>query len=160
MQLKSTPVPNVLFDIFLKDLQIAELKVLLVVIRQTLGWRDKQTLYGRKEIDWISNEQLKEKTGSSRRAISSAIVKLVNMHLIEVLDAKGTLLFDPVKRQGKSRLYFRLSFVLLQNVDNELKRGAKEKVYDTGNANFAEDLRKKRIALAQKMRITKETLQN
>ena len=160
MQPNTTPVPNSLFDIFLKDLQIAELKVLLVVIRQTLGWRDKQAVLGRKEIDWISNEQLQAKTGSSRRAISSAIQILVSKHLIEVLDDKGVLLYEAIKRQGKSRLFYRPSFILTKTVENELISSAQFKNSTLSNANFADDLCKRRTALAQKMRITKETLQN
>ena len=40
---QTTQVPNFIFDICLSQLTEAELKVLLVVIRQTLGWLDKLT---------------------------------------------------------------------------------------------------------------------
>src|SRR5438045_3875835 len=117
MHQATTPVPNALFDIFLKDLQIAELKVLLVIIRQTLGWRDQGSKFGRKEIDWIASSQLREKTGCSRRAISSAIQILVSKHLIEVFDEKGVVLYDAIKRKGKPRLFYRPSFVLTAPVE-------------------------------------------
>ena len=68
-QLNTTPVPNVILDSYLKQLNSTELKVLLVVIRQTLGWADRRGMFGRKETDWISGSQLKQKTGSSKRAI-------------------------------------------------------------------------------------------
>ena len=45
------------FDVHLKELKQAELKVLLIVIRQTLGWADRRGMLGRKEMDWISGSQ-------------------------------------------------------------------------------------------------------
>src|SRR5260221_3091575 len=106
---RTTPVPNVLFDIYLKELKSAELKVLLVIIRQTLGWPDSRTVLGRKERDWISGSQLQALTGSSRRAISYAIEVLIIKKLIEVLDDAGNLLIEPEMRKGKPRLFYRLS---------------------------------------------------
>ena len=80
---QTTPVPNVLFDVYLKQLKGAELKVLLIIIRQTLGWADTKTKLGRKEKDWISGSQLHLKTGISRRAISIAIDGLVKSQKIK-----------------------------------------------------------------------------
>jgi hypothetical protein len=157
---RTTPVPNVLFDTYLKELKSAELKVLLVIIRQTLGWADSRAALGRKERDWISGSQLQALTGSSRRAISYAIEVLVAKELIEVLDEAGNLLTEPEKRKGKQRLYYRPSILLLSPVDNMGKNPAYPHISSSASVDFAEDLRKKRIALVQKMRITKETLQN
>ncbi|MFA6924784.1 MAG: replication protein, partial [Bacteroidales bacterium] len=92
MQIKTTPVPNVVLDSYLKNFKIAELKVLLVIIRQTLGWEDKKTKSERKEIDWISSSQLYLKTGSSKRAINEAIQSLVKKNLIAVFSQNGELL--------------------------------------------------------------------
>ncbi len=156
----TTPVPNVLFDIFLKELKSAELKVLLVIIRQTLGWSDRNSTRGRKEMDWISSGQLRTKTGSSRRAISSAIEVLVSKELIVVLDGYGNLLNDPLKRQGKPKLFFRPSVHLFQPVENVGKTSAYQPNFDTTNAIIAQKISKKVKNLGQKMRITKETLQN
>jgi hypothetical protein len=157
---KTTPVPNVLFDVFLRELKSAELKVLLVIIRKTLGWSDRQAFQGRKEKDWISNSQLQSITGCSRRAISSATETLINKNLIDVLDEKENLLCDPEKRKGKQRLYYRISIAFYSSVDNLGKQSVYQGIFDAANANFAQDLSKKISALAQKMRITKETLQN
>ncbi len=156
----TTPVPNVLFDIFLKELKSAELKVLLVIIRQTLGWSDKRSALGRKEMDWISSGQLRTKTGSSRRAISSAIEVLVSKELIVVLDGHGNLLNDPLKRQGKPKLFFRPSLLLFPTVENVGTSSAYLPKYDASSAGIAQHIRRKVTNLAQKMRITKETLQN
>ena len=160
IQTNTTPVPNSLFDVYLKELLSAELKVLLVIIRQTLGWADRRTVLGRKEMDWISSGQLQAKTGSSRRAISSATEVLINKKIIEVLDEKGNILNDPQKRKGKPRLFYRPSYALFSPVENLRITSSKYPISSSTNANFAEDLRKKRTELMQKMRITKETLQN
>ena len=144
----TTPVPNAIFDIYMKELNSAELKVLLVVIRQTLGWIDRRGIYGRKECDWISGSQLIQKTGSSERAITSAIDQLVRKKLIEVLDDYGIVLNDSRKRQGKLRLYYRLHSQVYRAVDKPIKNSST-------SAIFADDFRKNYGALLQKMRITK-----
>ena len=148
LQTSTTPVPNSLFDVHLKELKSAELKVLLIIIRQTLGWADRRAVLGRKERDWISNSQLQSKTGSSQRAISSAIETLVRMNLIAILDAGGTILDTPYKRQGKTKLYYQLSNTWEKPVNNPVN-------YDPTYAKFTEDISKKCTALVQKMRITK-----
>ena len=153
MQTCTTPVPNLLFDIYLKNLKSIELKVLLVVIRQTLGWADRRGLFGRKETDWISGSQLKQKTGGSKRAITSAIDILTKKNLIEILDEKGNILDNPEKRQGKTRLYYRLATKIFNSVENT------GEIIPT-NAFFADDFSKKVTALVQKMQITKETQLN
>src|ERR1035437_8999011 len=152
LQTSTTPVPNFLFDIHLKELKSAELKVILIIIRQTLGWVDRRAVLGRKERDWISSSQLQSKTGSSQRAISSAIETLVKKNLIDVLDERGNNLDTADKRKGKPRLYYRLATFEEKPVENYV-------YIDPAYANFAEDFDKKCTALAQKMRITKETLQ-
>lgn len=159
-QRNTTPVPNVLFDYFIKELQLAELKVLLVIIRQTLGWADRQGVHGRKERDWISSGQLQLKTGSSRRSISSAIEALARKKLITVQDEFGDTLDSAEKRKGKQRLFFSLPPTLLTSVENMGISCANHRFPGLPYAEFAQDLSKKRTALVQKMHITKETLQN
>jgi hypothetical protein len=149
MQTSTTPVPNVLFDIHVKELKSAELKVLLIIIRQTLGWSDKKGSNGRKEVDWISGSQLQQKTGCSRRAITSATDTLVKKHLIQILDEKGNCLNSPEQRQGKTKLFYRL----YNPVDNRVN-------INSTSAKFTQEMSKKVTALVQKMHITKETLQN
>lgn len=100
-----TNVPNNFFDEYLKNLGYAELKVLLVVIRQTYGWKDKCTgTY--KRWDWISQRFFVRKTGLSGRAVSTAISKLIYKRLILVKNGKDKLLFDNIERQHESKLYF------------------------------------------------------
>ena len=154
----TTSVPNVVFDLYLKDLNLAELKVLLVIIRQTLGWKDKQTKSERKECDWISGSQLSLKTGASKRAINTAIRILVEKNLIDVLDTDGKLLDSPDKRKGKPKLFFRLSNANFAPVENMGRSGLNPHNYSSTSAKNNSNLRKKVQDLAQKMRYTKETI--
>ena len=135
-QPRTTPVPNIIFDRYLKDLNLAELKVLLVVIRQTLGWADRRGMYGRKETDWISGSQLREKTGSSKRAITSAIDCLVRKRLIEVHDDRGNS-FD-ISNERKGKLGFIMAYTLLS-----LILWITHVFIDPTSAKFALDFRKK-----------------
>jgi DNA-binding transcriptional regulator YhcF (GntR family) len=160
MQLHTTPVPNVVFDHYLKELKVAELKVLMVIIRQTSGWSDMQTKSKRKEKDWISGSQLALKTGCSKRAINSAIEELVQKNLINVLSESGAFLDTPEKRRGQQKLFYSLSPAVGSPVENLGKGGLYLCFSQMANANIAEGLRKKLQELTQKMHITKETLQN
>lgn len=159
---KTTPVPNQVFDLYLRELKIAELKVLLVIIRQTLGWKDEANESERKQCDWISGGQLEKKTGCSRRSIVSAIQMLTNKELIEVLSENGNILPTSEERKGKQKLYYRLSPCIFSstvtiNTNGENKGKASEEGNNKNStyAKFAEDLRKMMRGLAQKMRITK-----
>lgn len=100
-----TNVPNIVFDAHLQNLGYAELKVLLVIIRQTYGWKDKRT--GKyKRWDWISQQFFVRKTGLSGRAVSTAISNLISKQLILVKNEKGVIQFSAVTRQRASKLYF------------------------------------------------------
>jgi len=100
-----TNVPNIIFDTHLKHLGYAELKVLLVIIRQTYGWKDKRTnTY--KKWDWISQQFFVKKTGLSARSVSTAIAKLIHKKLILVKNKQGKLLILKIQRQHEPKLYF------------------------------------------------------
>jgi hypothetical protein len=160
MNLNTTPVPNILFDHYLKELKLAELKILLVIIRQTFGWTDHCSQSKRKEKDWISNSQLAMKTGCSQRAINEAIQALVHKKLIDVLSFSGDVLDAPEKRRGQQKLFYRPANAISSHVGNEGKNCSLSPISGQTNAYFAVDLRKKMHELAQNMRITKETIQN
>ena len=115
---QTTSIPNYIFDSLLPHLTIAELKVLLVIARNTLGWKDNQSSTGRKARDWISSGQLQRKTGCSRRSISSAIGRLVNMGAIAVSSPNLQSLNNPHERKGKQRLFFQLQNTYFQTVEN------------------------------------------
>lgn len=80
---QTTQVPNILFDLHLPSLTESELKILLVIIRQTYGWIDKCT--GKRKLqDRISHSQFITKTGLSRRIISKALQNLVSKGLVGI----------------------------------------------------------------------------
>ena len=100
-----TPTPNILFDKLLKELSNSELKILLVIIRQTNGWIDKKTTK-RKEKDRITYNQFIKKTGLSRRIISKAINSLSDMGLIKITDNSGEVLNTATERKGRYFIYY------------------------------------------------------
>ena len=104
-----TKVPNEVFDKLLPSLTMAELKILLIIIRQTNGWLDKKT-QRRKTRDRINHSQFIKKTGLSRRIVIATIQKLVDNKYIKVTDDKGQLLHCPTQRKGKRRLYYEVLF--------------------------------------------------
>jgi len=107
----STQVPNKLFDIYLKSLSAKELKVLLVVVRQTLGWVDSNGK--RKERDWMSQKFLANKTGLSPKSVSQGIELLVTKNLIRATSEEGDELWYASERRGKERVYYGLSNALI-----------------------------------------------
>jgi len=106
----AVPVPNAVFDDLLPTLRDTELRVLLVVIRQTAGWRDAQ---GRsKARDWLSHGQLTRRTGRRSAAVSGAVDGLVTRGLIVVEDSAGrALVTREERRRHLGRLYFRAVYV-------------------------------------------------
>ncbi|WKD85214.1 hypothetical protein KCTC32516_00554 [Polaribacter huanghezhanensis] len=102
---RSTQVPNEIFDHHLPFLNQAQLKVLLVVIRQVLGWIDPKTKK-RKRKDWISIPFFSKRTGLTHKSISIAIAELVYKELIIALDYNEKVLRHPKDRRGKKRIYY------------------------------------------------------
>lgn len=107
---QTTQVPNELFDIHLPKLSEAELKVFLIIIRQTYGWVNMKT-GKRKSKDRISHSQFIKKTSLCRRVISNSIKSLVTKGLINISDYGGNVLNEPTLRKGKSSLIYSPVFV-------------------------------------------------
>jgi hypothetical protein len=143
------------FDWYLKELKIAELKILLLIIRQTLGWEENKKTKERKQSDWLSSSQLVLKTNCSPRAINSAIQTLIDKNLIAVAGESGEILDTPSKRKGKQKLFYRFTCANFADVETEGKTDKKQGRTELASAIFAEDLRRNCVALAQKMRYTK-----
>jgi len=102
-----TQVPNVLFDEWLTRLSDVELRVLMVVIRQTFGWVDAPT-GRRKTEDWLSQSYIMEKTGRGRARISVAIKRLVDeLHLLEAVNSKGKHLDAPDRKSNFGKIFYR-----------------------------------------------------
>jgi len=119
----STQVPNNLFDKYLPNLTESELKILLVIIRQTNGWIDKIT-GERKRRDRITQSQFVSKAGISPRIVSKSLKMLSKKSLILISDRNFNLLENPLDRRGKSYLYFGLNpmhFGTLSNAQSDIK---------------------------------------
>lgn len=103
----STQIPNFILDELLPSLKPTELTLLLIIVRQTLGWVEDIETGRRKEKDWLSSSQLVAKTGFRRKAISGAIQVLSDRGLIMVTDGQGKHLSSAQERRGKLKLYYR-----------------------------------------------------
>ncbi|MBL7819461.1 MAG: replication protein [Saprospiraceae bacterium] len=102
---QTTQVPNILFDLHLPSLTDSELKILLIIIRQTYGWIDRYT-GNRKLQDRISHSQFITKTGLSRRVISKALKNLVSKGLVNITCRNGNNLQRSFDRRGKTSLIY------------------------------------------------------
>lgn len=82
-KLNYTQIPNTLFDEMLPKLGAGEMRILLVIMRHTFGW-------GNKEWEWISISQLMEKTGMQRKAVCNNTKSLEKKGIItKVLQGKN-----------------------------------------------------------------------
>ncbi len=103
-----TAFPNALVDEEMPHLSDTEWRILCVLVRQTLGWQEEGG-GSRKVRDWLTNSQLKTRTGRESAAVSRAIQSLLTKRLIVVEDSEGKLLLASRQRQRQlGRLYFRL----------------------------------------------------
>ena len=105
---QTTQVPNILFDLHLPNLTESELKIILVIIRQTYGWIDRYT-GKRKQRDRISHTQFMTKTGLSRRIITNAIKNLNSKGLVSITCRNGNSLNGSVERRGKTSILYSLN---------------------------------------------------
>src|SRR5713101_584092 len=81
-----TPVPDELFDELLPDLTLAELRVLLYVMRRTFGFKKGSDRISKSQLEngiTKSNGQVLDRgTGLSRRAIRLAVQRLVAKNIL------------------------------------------------------------------------------
>ena len=105
---QTTQVPNAYFDSYLKDFNLAEMKVFSIILRQTYGWADRRT-GKRKSRDRITNKWFMKATGLSKRAISKALCSLSFRKLIVISDYHGKALCEGKERQGKTYLYYSIT---------------------------------------------------
>lgn len=101
-------MPHIIIREWMPHLKDVELRVLLVITDQTLGWVEDVTTGRRKEKDWISRGQLMRKTGRGHSSVSVAVEKLVANAIIEAFDGDGNLLKSPKERSG-NKIFYRLN---------------------------------------------------
>ena len=96
-------------DRVMPALRDTELRVLLVVVRQTLGWQLSPGSTQRKDRDWLTQSQLMRRTGRASEAVSRAVDALVRAGLIGVVDRAGMPVRTPAERRRHiGHLYFQL----------------------------------------------------
>jgi len=102
------PIPRAILDHHMPELTDTQLRVILAVARQTLGWRDPAG--GRKKREWISHSWLKKMTGRSGASVSAAVDGLVRLGLIAATNATGRqLLSKEARRSARGRIYYELA---------------------------------------------------
>jgi len=133
----TTPVPNGLLDVAMPRLRDTELRVLLVVVRQTLGWQEETDLAQRKKRDWLTQSQLMRRTGRASGAVARAVDALVRAGLIEVSDRVGTPLTTPAERRRHlGRLYYRLSLAEAYQAGMETFKSEHAKAHTTKESKY------------------------
>ncbi|HVT12607.1 MAG TPA: replication protein [Fimbriimonadaceae bacterium] len=131
----STPLPNLLVDRLLPRLRDTELRLLLVILRQTWGWH--------KERDWLSHAQLKDKTGRASAALSRAIAVLVQSNLIVVRNRSGEALESSwARRRERGGLHFSLHPTLTARFLEERRAEIQNRTSQMRKDNKKEDKRK------------------
>ena len=150
---KVTHVPNVLFDNFLPELKLNELKVLLTIIRLTIGFASKSNPELRKAKDWITIGRFKSVTGLSRRSITGALDSLTNKKLIEVTDPSGKLLLSPWERRGQRRIFFACTFSPFLHEQNCTKTSANSVISSAQNSRItnSNSITKSKVAKKSRM---------
>jgi len=107
-----TQTPNIILDEWISRLSGPEFKILMLLVRQTIGWMQDKDTGRRKDRDWMNIKQIMRKTGiKSDRTISKAIAKLSDqLKIIETVTESGFPLESPKKREEHSgKIYYRLS---------------------------------------------------
>ena len=100
------PLPLFYFEFF-HDLKSSDVLVLLVILRQTLGWTDKET-GRRKEREWISQSQLARRTGLNRETVGIATKRLFEFGIIRIENEAGQVLATAKdRRRNQARTYYR-----------------------------------------------------
>ena len=153
------PTPAWLYNGEMKKMSDTELRVVLVVTRQTLGWIENKETGMRKTEDWISQKQLVEKTGRSNRAISTAINNCIKNRWIEARDKTGNLLKTPEKRSG-NKVFYRLGNIFTDKLKtSEDSSQVKKPVNLTTPTSELNDTKPVKIVHSTKETLTKETIQ-
>jgi hypothetical protein len=150
----TTQIPHLIIRKWMPLLSDVELRILLVVADQTLGWIEDPETKRRKEKDWISQSQLMKKINRSDRAIQNSLKRLVDeLRIIQAHDESGELLDSPQKRMKcGGKIFYRLSLKTPEQATLENSSGV-EKSSGTSQ-NYPQP---PNILRAKNFRATKET---
>jgi len=101
------------------------LKIILLVFRQTCAYQ--------KERDFIRYGFIKKKTGLATSTISPSVKWLIENNYLERLDEKGNLI-KKIKKGSRARIFYRLTDVLYQKLDEYYSKNWKTSVTKNGTA--------------------------
>jgi len=80
--INTTQVPNELLeDIFLGKYSLRETKILLFIVRKTIGWQ--------RETEWLQNDYIAKSIGMHKAHVSRVIKELVNKGVLEIFEVEG-----------------------------------------------------------------------
>jgi DNA-binding MarR family transcriptional regulator len=109
-------LPSRLIDRVMPNVTDTEWRVLCVVARATLGWRNPDGT--KKSRDWLTQSQLKRRTGRASAAVSKAIAGLVERGLLRVSSEDGRNLDSREERQrNHGRVFYELSTDVQHDID-------------------------------------------
>ncbi|HRZ95215.1 MAG TPA: hypothetical protein P5262_01465 [Candidatus Moranbacteria bacterium] len=150
----TTQIPHLIIRRWMPLLGDVELRILLVVADQTLGWIEDPETKRRKEKDWISQSQLMKKINRSDRAIQNSLKRLVDeLRIIQAHDEWGNLLDSPQKRMKcGGKIFYRLSLKHPEQTTLEESSGVGKLVGAPGSYP-----QPPKILRAKNFRATKET---
>ena len=148
----TTPTPNELFNTEMKKMSDTELRVVLIVIRSTLGWEVDHTTGMRKTEDWITRSHIEQKAGRGPTSISGAVDGCVKKGWIETRNENGKILKTPAERRH-NKIFYRLGKVFLgkESPCSESEHGKHSTCSESEHGICAG-------THVQKVNITKETL--
>jgi len=134
-------IPNFVFDECLESLSEGELKILMMIYRQTVGFD--------KKADKISYSQFAAKSGLSRSTISQAVKKLTRKGLVEVDRSRTTHQYTYCLPDTNSQLGSKSEPIAIQNSNhlpvqnsNTQKKTLKEKELNTSSStDLSDDVR-------------------
>jgi len=116
----TTPTPNIIFNGLMAKMTDTEFRVVMAVVRATLGWEIDHKTGMRKTEDWISYSQLRKITGRGSASLAKAIDSCIKKGWIEARDKEGKLLDTKNKRVGK-KVFYRLGpEILLRDEDGQI----------------------------------------
>lgn len=131
-----TQTPNILFDEHMADMSEAELKVVLAVVRKTLGWQ--------KQRDQLSLSQLMELTGLSRQGVVNGVEAAIKRGVIDKQPKGQSFTYGLVVNevdQSTKQTSQRSRPVLVNEVDQLAPKLVNE--VDTQKKDLNKDLKKK-----------------
>jgi phage replication O-like protein O len=104
-----------------------EFRVLCVIVRQTLGWKQ--------DAKWLSHSLLKRSTGRESAAISRAVDRLVKRGLIIVRDQDLRRVHKATeRRRSRSRLVYSLNHLFLQSAKYRSRVGFEDRLWGSSKS--------------------------